>query len=231
MKPGFAALLVGNNPASLLYISRKEKIAKELGVYFENIHFPETASDGEIIQTIKALNANSSIHGILLQMPLPGRSSLENIIKSIDHKKDIDGFLPESGIDSPTVQAIISGLKLASITLAGKKAALLVNNEAFFQGIREAVEKEGIEVIDEAIRADIVIVAKGMPGYLSASMIKKGAIVIDVGINMIGGKTVGDSNPDIAEKASFLSPAPGGVGPLTIAYLFENLICLAKKVL
>lgn len=231
VKPGLGVLLVGDNPASRLYVLLKKKMAERLGVLVKNINLPETVSDEEIKKHLKILNADSFVHGILLQTPVPGRADIAGIVNTLSLKKDVDGFLPASGISSPTVLAIIDSLKLARVELAGKKAALLVKNELFYQGIEKALKKEAIEITDNLAEADIVVIAKGVPGFLCADMVKNGVIVIDVGINIVNGKAVGDSNPDIAEKAAFLTPVPGGVGPLTRAHIFENLVLLVKGVL
>lgn len=231
VKPGLAVLLAGDNPASRLYVSLKKELAGKLGVRVNYIEFSEHVFDEKIIKTIETLNADSSIHGILLQTPVPGRANLTRIVNAMSPKKDVDGFLPSSGISSPTVLAIMDLLKLAGVALYRKKACLLVKNELFYQGIEKALKKEAIDIIDILSQADIVIVAKGIPGYLRADMVKEGVIVIDVGINMVNGRAVGDSNPDIGEQAAFLTPVPGGVGPLTIVHIFENLVVLAKRVL
>lgn len=228
-KPGLAALLVGNDPASHLYVSIKERVAHDLGVHFRNITLPEDTSQIKLIETIKQLNNDPSIHGILLQLPLPKGFDTQKIIQAISPQKDVDGFLRQSGITSPTVEAIMDLLKESKIALKGKTACILVKSSEFLEYMQDALEQKGIGVADDAANADIVISAMGKPSSLPAQKIKRAAIVIDVGINVRGGKTVGDVGTDVVEKAGFLSPVPGGVGPLTVAHLFKNLLVLAKK--
>ncbi|MBI3335742.1 MAG: bifunctional 5,10-methylenetetrahydrofolate dehydrogenase/5,10-methenyltetrahydrofolate cyclohydrolase [Candidatus Portnoybacteria bacterium] len=229
VKPGLAAVLVGNDPASHLYVSIKERVAYELGVNFQKFSFPRTIAQDELIQAVNRLSDDESIQGILIQLPLPKGLDTQKIIQAIIPQKDVDGFLPQSGIISPTLKAIMDLLKESNIALKGKTACILVKSKEFLAYIQEAFEQKGIGIIKESANADIVISALGKPRFLPARNIKQGAIVIDVGINVREGKTIGDAAPDVEQKAGFLSPVPGGVGPLTVAHLFANLLVLAKK--
>lgn len=226
--PGLAAILVGNDPSSLLYIGLKEKTAQELGVSIQIIRLPQEATQDQVIQAIGQANNDPAVQGILLQLPLPEQVNTQELIAHIDPKKDVDGFVPSSGIVSPTVQSIIALIKKGMPNCKGAKAALLVNSDAFYAGIKEALAQEGIELGDDTVSADIVVVAKGQPGFLRPEMIKEGAMVIDVGISVLNGNTVGDSISEVEQKAGLITPVPGGVGPLTIAFLFKNLYSLAN---
>lgn len=229
VKPGLGAILVGDDPSSHLYVALKQKTAAALGVVFKKEVLNTSASPDEVIAAIEAFNADRSIHGILLQLPLPLHLETATIIEHIDPAKDVDGFLPGSQVVSPTVRSIISLLQHAGVSLEGKTAALLVNSDAFYQGLQDELARVGVMLNEDTLRSDIVIIAKGQPNFLRAAMIKKGAIVIDVGINVVEGKTVGDVARDVCKKASVLTPVPGSVGPLTVAYLFSNLVALTKR--
>ena len=227
-KPGLAAILVGSNPASQLYVSLKEKAANELGVFFHKIVLPDNASTDEVLAAITQANEDKAIHGILIQLPLPSPIDTTLVITAIDPAKDVDGFLRASGMPSPTVQSIFTLLDQAG-DMKGKSAALLVNSEAFYQGLTGGLFARDMRVITESDKADVVIVVKGKRNFLRENMIKEGAVVIDVGITVFHGKTVGDSAPGVREKAGAFTPVPGGVGPLTVAYLFKNLVELTRR--
>lgn len=226
---GLAVIIVGDDPSSHLYVSLKEKTAKDLGIMVKVFRLSAQSGTQKVKALIQTINRDSAMHGILLQLPLPADINAPEVIAAISPAKDIDGFIPSSDIVSPTLQAILRLLKKASAHLEGARAALLVNSDAFYHGLRQALEARNILLAQDTISADIVIIAKGKPGFLQAAMIKEGAIVIDVGITIENGKTVGDSAPDVLTKAGALTPVPGGVGPLTIAYLFSNLLFAAKR--
>jgi len=226
--PGLAVVLVGNDPASLLYVLLKKKRGRELGVRVFVKHFPQDASEENISETIADLNKDARIQGILIQLPLPRHLNAGRLISLINPSKDVDGLLSDSLLLSPLLKAIWDLLKLASPSLAGKKATLFINSKEFEERLRAMLAKEGVICVDDSRYADIVICAKGKPGFLSADMIKKGAIVIDVGTTRVGKAIEGDADKSVYSKAGVISPVPGGVGPLTIAYLFSNLMLLAK---
>lgn len=244
--PGLGVILVGNNPASHLYIKLKEQACAEVGIKFEKAMFPDNAPQEEINLTIQQFNNRSDIHGILVQFPLPKNFDTDKIISAIDPKKDVDGFHPEN------LEAIKSGkpniipgvalgiLKLIESTdepLKNKKAALLVNSETFALPIKYLLEKSGVEV--ETIlntqylildTYDIIVIAIGRPKFLKADMVKDGAIIIDVGTNILDGETVGDADFDsFKNKNGWITPVPGGVGPMTVAMLLQNVYNLAVK--
>lgn len=227
-KPGLAAILVGSDPASQLYVSLKEKTAKEIGVFFRKIVLPDDASTDEVLAAITQANADKAIGGILIQLPLPSQINTTLVMTAIDPAKDVDGFLCASGMPSPTVQSIFTLLDQAG-DMKGKSVAILVNSEVFYQGLTGELFARDMRVIQESDKADVVIIAKGKRNFLRENMIKEGAVVIDVGITVFHGKTAGDSAPGVREKASAFTPVPGGVGPLTVAYLFRNLLSLAQR--
>lgn len=226
--PGLAVILVGNDPASRLYVLLKKKRGRELGVRVLVKRFPQDASEADISKTITDLNQDTRIQGILIQLPLPRHLNASRLISLINPSKDVDGLLPHSLVLSPLLQAIEDLLKLASSSLTGKKGAFFTNGKEFAKRLKTMLIKEGIIYIDDSRKADIVICAKGKPGFLSADMIKEGAIIIDVGTTRVGKVLIGDADKSVYPKAGVISPVPGGVGPLTIAYLFSNLVLLAK---
>lgn len=246
-KPGLAVLLVGQNPASKIYVNLKMKACQEVGINFFLHRLKSNTSAKKIIALIDKLNNDKKVNGILVQLPLPNKLPTNQIIKAINPEKDPDCFHPKSlkkiehnqeKIFPPTPRAILSVLKMAKIKLASKKVAIISNSRVFALPImvKLAQEKARIDLIKPSLKnmgsrtkkADIIISAIGKKGMLTANMIKKGAVVIDVGCHKQGQKTYGDVGPEVAKKAALLSPVPGGVGPLTVAYLLKNVLDLAK---
>jgi methylenetetrahydrofolate dehydrogenase (NADP+)/methenyltetrahydrofolate cyclohydrolase len=244
IQPGLAAILVGNDPASETYVGLKEKASAEVGIYFEKYLFPARTAQASIIQKVKELNRDKKIHGILVQLPLPGRLNENKVIQVIDVRKDADGFHAENvklflkgksviqpGLPYGIVQLLVS----SRVVLKNKHAHILAKSPIFISPLKKMLEAKGIYVtsgrkIISAKDADIVISALGKPHFVEARHIKKGAIVIDVGYNRRGKKVVGDVHPSVNKKAGYLSPVPGGVGPMTVAMLLENTYQLAKNI-
>lgn len=238
--PGLAAILVGDNPASEIYVGLKEKAAEKIGVcfskYLSNSQIYQEIDGYELAELIKFLNQDPEIDGIILQLPLPEGFETNKIVKLIDPKKDVDGF-NGGKIIPPTVSAIIELLKATTEKLAGKKTLVIGKSDIFSHGLEKYLKSElkikavSIEhaIPENSADYDIVIIALGQAKILKKSAIKPGAIVIDVGINKANGKTVGDVDPEVAEVAGYLSPVPGGVGPLTVACLLKNTFELAQK--
>lgn len=236
--PGLGVILVGFNKASKIYVSLKEKKASELKIKFIKAVFKNNATEKEILAKINEFNKRADINGILIQTPLPKFLNANKIIKKIAPQKDVDGFLKNSPVVSPPVLATIESLKATAVTLKNKKTALLVNSKIFgsalknnlkkFLGVSSKVflpKKENWSYIKEA---DIIICARGKPHFLKENQIKKGVILVDIGITRVGKKVFGDIAPEALKKSSFYTPVPGGIGPLTIAFLFKNLIFLTK---
>lgn len=247
--PGLAVIVVGEDPASKIYINNKKKKCEELGIYSEVISFPKDVSQIELLETIGELNEEPKISGILVQLPLPEHINQLEVLSAIKPKKDVDGFHPISvgklSIGKPelipcTPQGIIELIKETGTDLTGKEcvvigrsnivgkpAALLLLQQNATVTICHSKTK-GIESIIK--RADIVVIAIGKPNFLKGYMLKQGAIVIDVGTNRTeDGKLVGDADAEsIAKVAGFATPVPGGVGPMTIAMLMQNTAKAAK---
>ncbi len=248
--PGLAVVLVGNNPASQAYVKMKAKACKEVGFYSIVHEMPESITQDEIIATIEMMNNNPRIDGILVQLPLPKHIDTTKILEVIDPKKDVDGFHPYNvgrmvtGLDSfvaCTPLGVMEMFKEYNINLQGKDvcvvgasnivgkpmASLLVNANATVTTTHIYTK----DLASHTSKADIVIVGAGVPNLIKKDMVKDGAIVIDIGINKLeSGKLVGDVDFDeVAPKCSYITPVPGGVGPMTIAMLLANTLKSAKN--
>ncbi len=248
--PGLAAILVGDDPASHTYVSMKEKSCKNAGFYSIVHKMPNTISQDEIIETIKMININPRIDGILVQLPLPEHIDTTKILEVIDPKKDVDGFHPYNmgrivenleAFAPCTPVGVMEMFKEYNIDLEGKNvcvvgasnivgkpmAALLLNANATVT-ITHIYTKD---LASHTKAADIVIVGVGVPGLIKEDMVKKGTIVIDIGINRLkSGKLVGDVDfANVSPKCSYITPVPGGVGPMTIAMLLSNTLTAAKR--
>jgi len=241
--PGLAAILIGKDPASEIYVRLKEKAAEKTGIlfckYLADNEIYADIDEFELSELIKFLNKDPQIDGIILQLPLPEGFNQSKMVKLIDPEKDADGFNGEKVVP-PTIAAIMELLKAAGENLAGKKTLIIGKSDIFTQGLEKHLIKEKISVKGGSITInnsvppdsagfDIIIIALGQAGVLKKNQVKPGAIIIDVGINKVGGKTVGDVDPAVAEAAGYLSPVPGGVGPLTVACLLRNVWDLAEQ--
>jgi len=244
--PGLAVILVGADPASHLYVGLKEKAAAEVGIHFEKYLFFATEPEEKIIAKIEELNARPEIHGIIVQLPLPQNYDENKIIAAIDPKKDADGFHPEnikkllSGeteITPPVISGILKLIESTGTELMNKKIVILANSEILAKPLEKILEGNDITTIiapenitTQIADADIIISALGRPKIITADAIKPGAILIDVGTTRLDdGKTVGDVDFDpVSEKAGWITPVPGGVGPMTVAELLRNVLNLAK---
>ena len=257
--PGLCVILVGDNPASQIYVKTKSKKLQSLGLRSKNIYLNNDVSQNELIQTINGLNQDSNYHGILVQMPLPSHIDSQEIINSIDSTKDVDGFHPENvgwlSIGKPrfipcTPKGIMKIFKHYNIELSGKDIVVIGRSNIVGRPMSILVSSNGewsngtctichsrTKNLEQYTRnADVVISAIGKPNYLKADMIKKGSIIIDVGINRVeaendkGYKIIGDVDYNsVIDKVSFITPVPGGVGPMTIAMLVENTIEAAEQ--
>lgn len=238
LKPGLAVILVGTDPASLLYVSLKEKAATEAGIAVHRFDFPAETEERAVISKIRELNADPAINAILVQLPLPERLNPNAIIMEIDPEKDVDGFHPKNvtGIISPGIAGPLALLDKAELELKDKHAVVVANSAVFGQSFCDALRArdmraeptypENAELIK---KADVLVVAVGRPGFIKPEMIKPGAAVIDIGTTKAEGKTVGDIDPGTAAVASFMTPVPGGVGPMTVAMLLKNAVELYKR--
>lgn len=239
--PGLAVILVGDNPASHLYVRLKEEAAREVGIYVEKIEYPADVKDKELLKKIEELNERKDIHGILVQMPLPNQNA-DKVAGAIHPLKDVDGFHPENrkmllantpNLVPPVTLAIMRLLQATRRPIKNLSAVIVGNSEIFAEPLIELLREAGVAAtfvtrdtggLPAITRAaDIVITAIGRAASLTKDMVKEGAIVIDVGTNKTENKTVGDAD-DLDGQAGFISPVPGGVGPLTVAYLLFNVI-------
>lgn len=246
-KPGLAAILVGDDPGSHTYVSLKEKACNEAGINFFRHELSDTITTEKLINLIKELNSDSNVHGILVQLPLPKSIDTDAVIQAINPLKDVDGFHQESireleqgtqKIISPVYAGVLRLLEETGKQLSGMSAAILANSEKFARPLEFVLQNHNISSTSliksenfsaTTQSADIVIVAVGKAHLLTAKDIKKDAILIDIGFNRINGKVVGDiDEQSVAEKAAFLSPVPGGVGPMTVAYLLNNVVQLSQ---
>ncbi len=253
LRPGLASILVGGDPASALYISIKERAAREVGIYFKKYYFANSKNHKKskiknlelrIIKTIKQLNSDKKIHGILVQLPLPKSFDTNKIISTIDPKKDVDGFHPENiGLIKSGKPRFISpphGAILALIEKSGiKKASALIiaNSETFAEPLKWLLDGVGFNtriiynrLSSKIKKADLIVVARGKAKLITAPMVKNSAVLIDVGTNRVNGKLVGDIDfGPVSKKASFITPVPGGVGPMSVAMLLKNVFLSAKQ--
>lgn len=240
--PGLAAVLVGDNSASHVYVNRKEKALKETGFYSEIHRLSAHVSENELLNLIDKLNTSPVIDGILIQLPLPAHISQSKILYAVSPQKDVDGFHPNnlgrlvSGdpLFIPcTPKGILTLLRENHIEISGKKAvvvgrSLIVGKPMALLLLQENAtvtlcHSKTKELEKECRRADILVVAAGKPQFIKSSFIKDGAVIVDVGIHRQKNKLVGDVDFDEAkQKASYITPVPGGVGPMTIAMLLQN---------
>jgi len=247
--PGLAVILVGADPASHLYVAKKEKACVEAGINFEKYLYFHTEPEEKIIERIKTLNERDDIQTILVQLPLPLHMDREKIIQTIKPEKDIDGFHPENiefllagkaRIVPPIYSGIITLIEAADSKLKDKKCLIVANTETFANPLKIMLENRGAgceillrpfdKIDDKVKKADIVISAIGRPEFIQGEWFKDGAIVIDAGTNQLEeGGVVGDVDfESTKEKNGFITPVPGGVGPMTIAMLLENVVQLSK---
>lgn len=232
VNPGLAAILVGDNQASKLYLKLKEKACDQTGITFSNYILSEDCDDSKILEVIDFLNKDPQINGIIVQLPLPKKFDTDKIISTIEPGKDIDGFHKNSKYTSPIALGVLDLLKETKIDLTEKNIAIISNSEKFSAPFQKLLKNSRIEYLNPESDtsylsfADIIISAVGKPHFIKPEMIKKDAILIDVGISELDGKTVGDIDPACDEKAAWRSPVPGGVGPMTVAMLLQNLISL-----
>jgi len=227
--PGLAIILIGKNPSSTIYVKLKQKVSKNIEINCQTFLFTSKCNQRDILSLIKKLNNNLKIHGIIIQMPISKRLNPSLLVNSILPSKDVDGFQKESKFKSPTHQAIIKLIKTSKQNLKNKKAIILSKNPIFSDPLKNLLEKElmlncwGSYPFKNIFKADVIISALGEPNIIKPRMVKKNAIVIDVGYSRIKNKVWGDVDHKVKEKDIFLSPVPGGVGPLTVAYLLKNV--------
>lgn len=241
--PQLAVFLIGDHPASQVYVRNKEKAAAEVGIKCDVIRLPETVSEEDLKKRIDALNNDPQVNGILVQLPLPPQFDPLKIIAMIDPRKDVDGFSPcnagllqmnnNEAVVAATPRGVLALLQSTGIGLSGQNVLIIGRSNIVGKPLADLLLNHHCTVTVahsktmnlEALcrQADIVVAACGCPKMVKGSWIKEGAVVIDVGINRVDGKLCGDVDFDeVREKAAFLTPVPGGVGPMTIAMLLDN---------
>ena len=247
--PGLAVILVGDDPASQIYVKNKDLGCQQVGIHSVTIRLPETASQAELEAQIDKLNADASIHGILVQLPLPQGLDEAAALARILPEKDVDGFhllnagklfTGQQGVVACTPKGAMEMLHRTGIDLSGKEAVVVGRSNIVGKPMAMLLLQENATVTichsrtanlaEHTRRADVLVAAVGKPRFITADMVKPGAIVIDVGINRVDGKVVGDVDFDaVREVAAWITPVPGGVGRMTITMLLANAIEAAER--
>ena len=250
-RPNLAIILIGEREDSSLYVGLKEKEAKKVGIDTHLYKCREDVSEKEVLDMINFLNNDETVDAILVQLPLPAHLNTDEIIGSINQGKDIDGFHPDNlkillnscdggAIMPPVFAACLEILKSIDCDLKNKNVAIIANSDIFGKSLAKVLEcrgakaqvvrADGQNLKEETLNADILITAVGKPKFIKKDFIKKGAVIIDIGITKEEKKVFGDVDfEDVKEKAGFITPVPGGVGPLTIAMAFKNTLELYKN--
>jgi methylenetetrahydrofolate dehydrogenase (NADP+)/methenyltetrahydrofolate cyclohydrolase len=249
-RPNLAIIMVGQRPDSALYAELKIKEAKKVGIDTHLYKCDAQINEREIFSLIECLNQDNSIDAILVQLPLPTGFDTDGIIRAINPTKDVDCFHPDNlkilfktcrhkAVIPPVFMAVLEIFKSINYNLTGQKICLVVNSDIFGRGLAKILTCKGayIDLIkphsknldDQTKVADVLITAVGQKHFIKKNMVKNGVVVIDIGITREGKKVYGDVDPTVRDKASYLTPVPGGIGPLTIAMLFKNTLALYKK--
>jgi methylenetetrahydrofolate dehydrogenase (NADP+)/methenyltetrahydrofolate cyclohydrolase len=252
IKPGLAVVLVGSNPASALYVRNKIRACQEVGIESHLFHYPETIAMDAVLAKIAELNTDDKIHGILVQLPLPAHFDIRSILRTIDRDKDVDGFhlynvgglVTGNSVFPPcTPYGVMKMLEYENIPLEGKNVVVVGASNivgkpmALMLMQRDATvsicHAKTRDLAQFTILADVLVVAAGQPNLILPQMVRTGAVVIDVGINRLpNGRLVGDVDFEaIRDKASYITPVPGGVGPMTVTMLLVNTVESAKRAL
>ena len=257
VEPHLAVIIVGDDPASHVYVNSKVKTCARLGIRSTHISLPTNTEEAVVREHILSLNAQDDLHGILVQSPLPKHMDEEALTDLINPSKDVDGFHPQNlgrlvqgrtdGMLPCTPSGVMRMLRWARVDLEGKRAVVLGRSRIVGMPAALLLAAKGADATVTVVHsrtgdaesicqeADIVVAAVGRPNMVTASWIKPGAVVVDVGINRVeddsrerGWRLAGDVDPNVGEKAAWLSPVPGGVGPMTIAMLMENTVRAAE---
>lgn len=250
--PGLAVVIVGEDPASKVYVKRKHEACREVGVYSEVVQLPAETSEETLLDILSTLNQSPKINGILVQLPLPKHINTERVLHKIQPEKDVDGFHPMNvgnlgigqeglmeGLVPCTPNGVIKMLEISGIPMEGKNAVVIGRSNIVGKPMANLLLSQNATVTichsrtkdlaEVCRRADILVAAIGKPNFVQADMVKPGATVIDVGINRVDGKLVGDVDFDaVKEVAGAITPVPGGVGPLTIVMLLFNTLKATK---
>jgi len=257
VQPHLAVIIVGNDPASHVYVNNKIRSCERLGIRSTHVELPEDTEESVVADYIRSMNEQEDLHGILIQSPLPKHMDEESLTELINPHKDVDGFHPVNlgrlvqgrtdGMIPCTPSGVMEMLRWAEVDLTGKKAVVL--GRSFNVGMPQAlllaargadatvtvVHSRTKDAKAECLQADIIVAAVGRPEMVQVDWVKEGAIVVDVGINRVddstrerGWRLAGDVHPDVEAIASLLSPVPGGVGPMTVAMLMANTVTAAE---
>jgi len=247
VSPALAAILVGDDPASAIYVRRKAEACGRAGLRSETFHLPASTSEAEVLALIEDLNARADVHGILPQQPMPPQINPRTVFERVDPRKDVDGLGPENMaalfIGRPrlvpcTPSGIMVLLQHAGVDPAGKEAVVVGRSTIVGRPIAVLLlnahatvtwcHTKTANLAAHTRRADILVVAAGRPRLITGEMVKPGAVVVDVGVNRLNGKLVGDVDfSSVAAVAGWITPVPGGVGPMTIAMLLRNTVLAA----
>jgi methylenetetrahydrofolate dehydrogenase (NADP+)/methenyltetrahydrofolate cyclohydrolase len=241
-------ILVGEDPASELYIQRKHDAAKEVGLVARDYRLAEDTSERELLDLIAELNADDAVDGILVQLPLPAQIDEQRALDAVDPAKDVDGFHPvnagrlflgQEGLVAATPTGIMTLLEEYDVPLVGARAvvvgrSIIVGKPVALLLLAQHAtvticHSRTVDLAAHTREADVLVVAVGQPGLISPDMVKEGATVIDVGMNRTPDGLRGDVDPAVAERAGLLTPVPGGVGPMTIASLLRNTVKAARR--
>jgi len=256
--PCLAVVLAGEDPASISYVTAKEKALAEAGMDGRDIRLPATIGEVELLNLIAQLNADKKVHGILVQLPLPNHIKEDRIITAIDPAKDVDGFHPISvgnmvlgrpGFLPCTPHGVLVLLREMHIPLSGAHAVVVGRSNIVGKPLATLLTRKDVnatltvchtgtnDLSKYTLQADILIAAAGKPALITPGMVRQGAAVIDVGVNRVpdtstksGFRLCGDVDPAVVEKAGYITPVPGGVGPMTIAMLMQNVVQAAQAV-
>lgn len=246
--PGLAVILVGADPASQIYVRNKSVGCDQVGIHSVTINLPETTTQDELEKLIARLNADDTIHGILVQLPLPKHLDEAAALAVIAPEKDVDGFhllnagrmmSGQPGVVACTPNGAMEMIRRTGIDLDGKEAVVVGRSNIVGKPMAMLLlqanctvticHSHTVNLAQHTRNADILVAAVGKPGFITKNMVKPGAVVIDVGINRVNGKVVGDVMPDVADVAGYITPVPGGVGKMTIVELLENTVKAAEK--
>jgi methylenetetrahydrofolate dehydrogenase (NADP+)/methenyltetrahydrofolate cyclohydrolase len=248
-KPGLVAVRVGNDPASEVYVRNKARKARELGIQGDELAFDASMAEAGLLAEVRRLNSDDNVDGILVQLPLPKQIDPKKVIEAIDPAKDVDGFHPinvgllhlgRPGLVPCTPAGVLRLIASTGTAIAGARAVVIGRSDIVGKPVAALLLQQNAtvtichsrtrELASVVCEGDIVVAAIGKPRFVTAEMIKPGAIVIDVGINRADGKLIGDVDFErVREIASWITPVPGGVGPMTIAMLMSNTVTAARQ--
>ncbi len=249
--PKLVIIMVGEHPSSISYIRQKRKACEQVGIIYEQINYSEEVATKDLISKVHELNINQNVHGILVQLPLPKHVYLPEVIKAIDPKKDVDGFHAYNvgkmflstefeRLAPCTPMGVIKLLEYYEIPIQGQEVTVVGHSNIVGKPLSVMLLNRNATVITchvytkdlkkHALNADILVVAVGKAGLITSDMVKDGVVVVDVGINKVGDTLVGDVDFEgVSKKASYITPVPGGVGPMTVACLMENVVKAALE--